>query len=314
MSARGPGPELAYVNTQIERMSEQRGDRALMDKFLESADARAIIVSHEMILLKKSGDRCDALFALEEAKNLGATESLFIGLHRERPHFGFSLPAEKLEPLKQNSDLHITDLRSVATQGLVPQEQLECIAVAKALHHWHARNRFCPNCGSMTAMTDAGWRRSCPNCKTEHFSRTDPCVIMLAVRGEQCLLARSQRFVPGMYSALAGFMEPGETIEDAIRRETQEESGLKTGTVRYFASQPWPFPHSLMIGCFAEALNEELKLDPVEIEAGRWFAREEAATMLERKHKDGLITPPPSAIAHHLIRAYVERGADVLKD
>jgi NAD+ diphosphatase len=306
---------LAYVSTQIERLSERRGDRALMGNFFASPEARAIVVAHEMIVLKATAGKQDALFALNEAKNLGASgEAIFIGLHQEKPRFGFSLTSEKLEPLKQRSGLHITDLRSVATQGLVPHEQLECIAITKALHHWHARNRFCPNCGSATDMIDAGWRRGCPACKTQHFSRADPCVIMLAVRGERCLLARSHRFVPGMYSALAGFMEPGESMEDAVRRETQEESGLRIGAVRYFASQPWPFPHSLMIGCFAEALGDELKLDPNEIENGRWFSREEAATMLPRQHKDGLITPPPSAIAHHLIRAYVERGTDVLKD
>lgn len=307
-------PGLAYVETKIERLSERRGDNALVEKFSGSADARAIVVAHEMIVLTKSGDKFDALIGLDEAKKLGAhDDAVFIGLHRGKPRFGFSLLAEKLEPLKARSDLYITDLRSVATQGLVPHEQLEMIAVTKALHHWHAKNRFCSNCGSATDMSDAGWRRDCPACKTQHFSRTDPCVIMLAVRGEKCLLARSHRFVPGMYSALAGFMEPGETIEDATRRETEEESGLRIGAVRYFASQPWPFPHSLMIGCFAEALGDELKLDPNEIEAGRWFPREEAATMLPRRHKDGLITPPPSAIAHHLIRAYVERGEDVLR-
>jgi NAD+ diphosphatase len=306
-------PGLAYTNTQINRMSEQRGDRALIEKFFKSEDARAIVVAHEMIVLKKSGEKCDALFGMEETRELGASgETIFIGLHQKKPRFGLSLAAENAEALKERSGLHVTDLRSVATQGLVPHEQLECIAIAKALYHWHARNSFCPNCGSATNMSDAGWRRSCPGCKAEHFSRTDPCVIMLAVRGEKCLLARSHRFVQGMYSALAGFMEPGESMEDAVRRETQEESGLNIGAVRYFASQPWPFPHSLMIGCHAEALGDELNFDKNEIEDGRWFSREEAATMLPRRHKDGLITPPPSAIAHHLIRAYVERGEDVL--
>jgi len=311
----GAWPGLAYVDTKIERLSEQRGDHALMLKFAASKDARAVVVAHEMIVLKKTNTGHDALFEQDEARQLGTTSNpIFIGLHRQAPRFGFTLTAERIDPLKSRNDLHITDLRSIATQGLVPHEQLECIAIAKALHHWHARNRFCPNCGSTTEMSDAGWRRICPGCKAEHFSRTDPCVIMLPIDGERCLLARSHRFVPGMYSALAGFMEPGESMEDAVRRETQEESGLKIGRVRYYASQPWPFPHSLMIGCFAEALSSDLTLDKNEIEDGRWFSREEAATMLARKHEHGLITPPPSAIAHHLIRAYVERGADVLGD
>ncbi len=311
----GPWPSLAYVNTQLDRLSEQRGDHALMERFLASADARAVIVAHEMIVLRKDGNGHNAFFNMNEAGELGASGvAIFLGLHEQAPRYGFSLIAEKLEPLKSRSDLLVTDLRSIATRELVPHGQLECIAIAKALHHWHARNKFCPNCGTRTNITDAGWRQSCPGCKTEHFSRTDPCVIMLPIDGERCLLARSPRFVPGMYSALAGFMEPGESIDDAVRRETQEESGLKIGKVKYFAAQPWPFPHSLMIGCFAEATTRELNFDRNEIEDGRWFTRDEARAMLAREHKDGLITPPASAIAHHLVRAYVERGADVLKD
>jgi NAD+ diphosphatase len=315
LSSRGPWPELAYVETKLERLSEQRGDRALMAKFAASPDARAVIAAHEMMILKKSGEKCDALFTLDEAQKLGAAgQPLFIGLHEEKPRLGFSLPAEKAELLRQRSDLHVTDLRSVTVKVLVPSEQLEIIAINKALHHWHARHGFCANCGHGTEMSDAGWRRTCSSCKSEHFARTDPCVIMLAIDGERCLLARSHRFVPGMFSCLAGFIEPGESMEDAARRETQEESGIKIGRVRYFASQPWPFPHSLMIGCFAEATSSDLNFDKNEIEDGRWFSREEAAAMLKRSHEDGLTTPPPSAIAHHIIRAYVERGADVLKD
>lgn len=308
-----PLPGLAYVDTQLERRSEQRGDAAQMAKLAANADARAVISSGEMMVLKESGEQCDALFGMDEAQNLGTgTQPVFLGLAGNKPRFGFSLSGDKAEALKTRSGLHITDLRSIAIQGLVPPEQLELIAINKALHHWHSKNKFCPNCGTATHMSDAGWRRDCPVCKTQHFCRTDPCVIMLAVRGERCLLARSHRFLPGMYSALAGFMEPGESVEDAARRETEEESGLRIGVVRYFASQPWPFPHSLMIGCFAEALGDELNFDKNEIEDGRWFGREEAAAMLARRHEDGLITPPPSAIAHHLIRAYVEGGEKIL--
>jgi NAD+ diphosphatase len=135
---------------------------------------------------------------------------------------------------------------------------------------------------------------------------------MLAIDGERCLLGRSARFPGSMWSCLAGFVEPGESIEEAVRRETLEEAGVASGRVRYYASQPWPFPMSLMIGCFAEATGTALKIDRAELEDGRWFLRAEAALMLARKHPDGLFTPPPIAIAHHLIRAYVERGADVL--
>jgi NAD+ diphosphatase len=130
---------------------------------------------------------------------------------------------------------------------------------------------------------------------------------MLAIDGERCLLGRQSRFGAGMWSCLAGFVEPGETIEQAVRRETLEEAGIRCGTVTYFASQPWPFPMSLMIGCHAQALASDIKVDRSELEDARWFSREEATAMLRRQHPGGLTTPPPFAIAHHIIRAWVER-------
>jgi NAD+ diphosphatase len=174
--------------------------------------------------------------------------------------------------------------------------------------HWHARHRFCANCGAPTAVVQGGWRRDCAACAAEHFPRTDPVVIMLATADDQCLLGRSRRFVPHMWSCLAGFVEPGETIEQAVRRETQEEAGITCGRVSYFASQPWPFPMSLMIGCHAEALDRDIAIDPNELEDARWFSRDEIAAMLMRRHPDGLTTPPPIAIAHHIIRAWIEAG------
>jgi NAD+ diphosphatase len=159
----------------------------------------------------------------------------------------------------------------------------------------------------------AGWRRDCPSCKAEHFPRTDPVVIMLAIAGERCVLGRSQRFAPTMWSCLAGFAEPGESIEEAVRREVREEAGIACGSVRYFASQPWPFPASIMIGCYAEALTENIVVDREELEDARWFARQELALMLARKHPQGLTTPPPVAIAHHIIRSFVEDGGNVLR-
>jgi NAD+ diphosphatase len=175
---------------------------------------------------------------------------------------------------------------------------------------WHARHRFCANCGAATQAVCAGWKRDCPACRTEHFPRTDPVVIMLTVDGERCLLGRQSRFVSGVWSCLAGFVEPGESIEEAVRREVREEAGIACGRVRYFASQPWPFPMSLMIGCHAEALSSSIVIDQAELEDARWFTREEVAAMLMRRHAGGLATPPPMAIAHHIIRAWVESDGD----
>jgi NAD+ diphosphatase len=183
------------------------------------------------------------------------------------------------------------------------------LAEAKALLGWHARHRFCANCGASTNMGEAGWRRDCPECKAQHFPRTDPVVIMLAIDGERCLLGRQARFGTGMWSCLAGFVEPGETIEEAVRRETSEEAGIICGEVNYFATQPWPFPMSLMIGCHAKALSSEIKVDTTELEDAQWFSRKDAAAMLLRQHSDGFSTPPPVAIAYHIIRAWVEGKA-----
>jgi 8-oxo-dGTP pyrophosphatase MutT (NUDIX family) len=186
-------------------------------------------------------------------------------------------------------------------------------AEAKAMLHWHARHRFCSNCGAKTDLVDAGWKRACPVCKVEHFPRTDPVAIMLAVRGDRGLLGRSGRFAPPCGRASPGFVEPAKSLEDAVRRETLEEAGIKCGRVKYLYSQPWPFPMSLMNGCLAEALNDDIKMDANELVDCRWFTKDECAAMLMRQHPDGLTCPPPVAIAHHIIRTWVESDGDPSK-
>jgi len=157
-------------------------------------------------------------------------------------------------------------------------------------------------------MRIGGYKRVCTGCEAQLFPRTDPVAIMLAVTPDKCLLGRSPHFPPGMYSCLAGFIEPGETIEDAVRRETFEESGIRIGRVAYHASQPWPFPHSLMIGCFGEALTHDVDPDREELEDCRWFFRDEVAAIIAGTHPDGILMPPPGAIASHLVRAWARQG------
>jgi len=315
----GPKPRLGYTSSLLDRMAQRRDDTAAIDKLREHPKAGVYVVGGELIVLKSTGGQsdgaeiCNPLFSAAEAHALGAVrESVFLGIEKDVPGFGFGLDPQAAEALKTRNDLRVTDLRSIAVQGLVGADHLPPLAEAKALLGWHARHRFCPNCGSPTQLVHAGWRRDCPVCKVQHFPRTDPVVIMLVIAGERCVLGRSQRFAPTMWSCLAGFIEPGETIEEAVRREVLEEVGIVCGTVKYFASQPWPFPSSLMIGCHAQALSEEIVIDREEIEAARWFTCEELAAMLRREHKDGLTTPPPVAIAHHIIRDYVENGSDVI--
>jgi NAD+ diphosphatase len=308
----GPWPNLAHTGSPLDRASERRSDKAYVDAALAHADARAVLIGGELIVLQRNGQG-GMLLPLAAARAFAASdESVFLGTIAGAARLGFAISLETAESLQNRDDLLVTDLRSIAVRGLVDVDQLQPIATAKALLTWHARHRFCSNCGAATTAAESGWRRDCASCGAQHFPRTDPCVIMLAIDGDRCLLGRSARFPPGMSSCLAGFVEPGETIEEAVRRETFEEAGIAVGRVHYFTSQPWPFPMSLMIGCVAEAKSVELHIDRNELEDARWVAREEAALMLLRRHPDGLMTPPPTAVAHHIIRAFVERGTSIL--
>ena len=175
--------------------------------------------------------------------------------------FGMGIAAAAVEKLLTRDDVAVTELRGMAMQGVVPPDQLSAIAMAKSMVTWHQRHGYCANCGTRTAMKEGGWKRECPNCKAEHFPRTDPVVIMLVTSGDKCLLGRQKQFLPGMYSCLAGFVEAAETIEDAVRREIFEESGIRCTDVNYYMTQPWPYPSSLMIGCTARATNEDIVVD-----------------------------------------------------
>jgi len=303
----GPKPRLGYAGSSIERAAERRNDAAAIAALAAAADARAYAIGGERVVLNKAAPVNQPLFTLAEARAFGpVTETVFLGLADGAPRFGIGLLPDTVKALQEQEGFVVTDLRTIAVQGLVAAEHLPPIAEAKAVLHWHLHHRFCANCGATTEATLAGWRRDCPQCQAQHFPRTDPVVIMLAIKGERCLLGRSPRFMPSMWSCLAGFIEPGEAFEEAVRRETREEAGIVTGRIAYFASQPWPFPMSLMIGCHAEALSEEIVVDREELEDARWFTREEVAQMLLRQHAQGLTTPPPMAIAHHIIRAWVD--------
>lgn len=200
------------------------------------------------------------------------------------------------------------DCRFVEIRGIMPRLSLlqgECIATGRALLTWHSTHRFCANCGVASAPEAAGWHRKCPSCGTQHFPRTDPVVIMAIVRNDRLLLGRGPSWPDRMYSLLAGFVEPGETIENAVRRETFEETAVRVGDVRYVACQPWPFPMSLMFGCIGDALDETITLDPVELGDARWLTRDEVKSMLAGTHPE--INPPrPGAIAGGLIAAWSE--------
>lgn len=194
------------------------------------------------------------------------------------------------------------ELRSV--MALLSPFEAEVVASAKALVAWHDTHGFCARCGAKSVMVHGGWQRRCPVCSAAHFPRTDPVVIMLVTRGNQVLLGRSPGWPEGMFSLLAGFLEPGETIENAVRREVMEEAGIAVGRVRYLASQPWPFPASLMIGCAAEAQSETIDHDPVEIEEALWISREDLAEVFAGRN--ARIKPPRrGSIAAYLMAEWL---------
>jgi NAD+ diphosphatase len=291
---------LGYVSNGLVRSGVENDPEAFLRHSREPG-ARAIAILGEQALLSGPDGAATALLPREALPLDEALEIVALGFWDGAPVVGADLPLSTHDSITAGLGFRLTDLRSAAVQGLVPPHELGALAQAKSLLSWHARHRFCANCGQRSASRCAGLRRDCQACGTQHFPRTDPVSIMLVARGDECLLGRQRRFVPGSYSCLAGFVSPGETLEDAVRREVLEEAGIAVGRVTYAASQPWPFPSSLMIGCLAEALTDAITLDEEELEDARWFGRDEVAAMLERRHPDGLITPPPMAIAHHLL-------------
>jgi NAD+ diphosphatase len=299
--------ETGFAGNRLERRSEKRNADSARDA-LRDGRAHLYLLAEGRVLLKHDEEIFDPLFAPSEVIDLEVDfeEAILLGFEEDETPVLAAHSGVETDDLPNY--LKAIDLRSVYTQGLVPPHRLGAIAQAAALVSWNRTHRFCSRCGHASEITDGGYKRICPNCEAMHFPRTDPVVIMLAVTpdNEKCLLGRSPHFGEGMYSCLAGFVEPGETIENAVRRETEEESGIRVGKVAYYASQPWPFPHTLMIGCHAVAETEEIRIDD-ELEDCRWFTRADVRSMLENTHKQGLRVPPPGAIATHLIRAWTEQ-------
>jgi NAD+ diphosphatase len=298
-----------FVSHPIERAAHLRTDPEKLFALESRKDARAYVIHRDSILMTRGSDGPRALLTLEEARRFGANPgTIFLGLRDGAPLFGMGISPAAAEELMGRADVGVENLRAVAASGAVPAHELSTIAMAKSLVGWHQRHGFCANCGVRTALSQGGWRRDCPSCKAEHFPRTDPVVIMLVTSGERCLLGRQAQFPAGMWSCLAGFIEAAETIEQAVQREVVEEAGIQCTDVRYFMTQPWPYPSSLMIGCTARATTTDIVIDHSELEDVRWFDRAEAETMLNRTHPQGLSGPHPVAIAHHLLGDWLRRG------
>ncbi len=302
-----PTPELGFATSGLNRAALHRESMEWQREALANPASRFIAICKDTPVLQFDGSTFDPLFDRQGAARLGdPVQALFLGLDGNVPWFGLNIPAEQFDDLKARSDLKLIDMRSIAMQGLFQPGVISTIGTAKAMFLWHQRHRFCSNCGAASASASSGWKRICEACKSEHFPRTDPVVIMLAIHGDECLMGRSPAFPEGRYSCLAGFMEPGETIEDAVRREILEETSITTGRVRYLDAQPWPFPSSLMIGCLAEATSRIITIDPAELADARWFSREEVRQILAESHPGGMTAPPRMAIAHHIMQVFAE--------
>ncbi|HEY7467117.1 MAG TPA: NAD(+) diphosphatase [Dehalococcoidia bacterium] len=232
-----------------------------------------------------------------------------LGLRDDIAYFAVDLsPLEEPLVALGLEGVEFTDTRAAAAR--LPAGDAGTVAHGRSLVDWHNRHRYCPACGKPTDSRDGGSMRKCDACGAEHFPRTDPVVIMVAWRGDRCILGRQKAWAPGFYSALAGFIDQGETIEEAVRREVKEEVGLDVDEVQYRKSQPWPFPSSLMIGCFAHVTSEEEDVDPVELDGARWFTREEIrkAVFEPDPAKHGYGVPGSVAIAHHIIKDWCEQA------
>lgn len=219
---------------------------------------------------------------------------------------GFLDPSEQSHP-SLDDDMVFAELRRVMTW--LDARDAELAATGKAVLGWHQTHGFCACCGARTEIWQAGWQRKCPACGAGHFPRTDPVVIMLITCGNSVLMGRSPGWPQGMYSLLAGFIEPGETLEAAVRREVFEESGVEVGAVNYLSSQPWPFPASLMFGCHGEATSQDIKIDPVEIEDAMWVSREEMMDIFAGNHPQ-ILPARKGAIAHFLLENWLADTLD----
>lgn len=297
-----------FAGNPLNRVSDRRGDQAWLAEQLASPDALAVAIWNGRPLVQKTDGGLEiAYIAGRMAGELaGGTEKLlFLGLWKETPVFAVDLD-DLADPAEGGALAGLGEFRDMrAAAPKLPGPEAAIAGTARQMFEWRRRHKHCPGCGEHTHAFDGGWKRKCEACNTEHFPRTDPVVIMLPYHGDRCMLGRGATWPAGMFSALAGFLEPGESIEEACARELFEEAGLKTAKVHYHSTQPWPFPSSLMIGLLAEVEDDQAAPDQTELAEVRWFSREEATSLLSGQ-VEGVTTPQAMAIAHQLIKAWTE--------
>ncbi|XP_067933693.1 NAD-capped RNA hydrolase NUDT12-like [Watersipora subatra] len=322
-----------FTVRNLNRASEMRKDSKLLAEMLSSSsDARIVVFVKNFPLLSTNGKRYTLkMFKYSDLKdliNLEKLEVIFLGIQRRgdevshsgSPLFAANISHDKLELLLTSfSNENLQALEKLRDAFILDAEQASLAGLAHSLFDWHSRHEYCPTCAHKTDFSEAGYKRKCTNesclasreVKNTSYPRLDPTIIVAVMSSDrtQLLLARGRKFLPKMWSCLAGFMEPGESIEDACRREVFEESGITIGHVGYHSSQPWPFPTQLMIGLVGQATTQTITVDKSELDEARWFSRAEVIKMTMRKHPEGFFIPPHQAIAHHLIKAFLHDSA-----
>jgi len=295
-----------FIARTVDRVSNIRQDGEWLTARLEDETTRFVPVWQSKNLF--DADTRPILLSSHDARDLIPTAVcvILLGVKQSVAYFAIGLPSEGDSAPAALAELgRFKDLRRVAL--LLDEHDCALLAYTKAMVYWHERHRFCGDCGNPTTSVDGGFTRVCADeqCGKQHFPRTDPAIIVLVTSGNRCLLGRQPSWTKGMYSTLAGFVEPGESLEAAVIREVREEAGVEVAEMRYFASQPWPFPSSLMLGFTAQAASETIHLGQDELEHARWFTRKEMRDMLQQ---GTLKLPFKLAISFHLIENWFDAG------
>mgnify|MGYP001369300545 CR=1 FL=1 len=284
-----------FTSNPLDRMDHLRGD--ILGKRNPATD-KYLLLSQGNVLLNNNRD---CFIAATELPDTLLNEALcvFLGGNEGHHYFTLSVPPEQAEHYEARP------LREFMMETMLADEQLGILAQANSLLNWHHSHGFCAHCGTQSVVAHGGWRRDCPSCEVPHFPRTDPAVIMLVTYGDRCLLGRGYNFPEKRFSCLAGFMEPGETIEQAALRELWEEAGVKGTNVRYLFDQPWPFPSNLMIGVHIEAQSDELNIDYHELEEAMWVSKSDVNAVFTGDTDKSFLLPPKIAIARNLLEHWV---------
>lgn len=314
--------DVTFGGSGLDRAAEVRNEPERLEAMFAAPDAGVIPVWRGKPLFDGRGDT--PVWLPPEHRVVADHDTrVFLGLDGHAPRFAVDVsswtPAEIPDAPNAFFDASVqrhpglpeshgfAELR--AHMARLPVREAELVATARALLGWHAAHRFCANCGAASELAQGGWQRTCPDCAAHHFPRTDPVAIMLVTHGNDLLVGRSPGWPEGMYSLLAGYVEPGETIEAAARREVLEEAGVTVGEVSYLASQPWPFPSSLMVGCHAAATSRELRIDPAEIDDALWISRERMAA-IHADREPGMSAARRGSIANFLIGRWLADRLD----